>query len=404
MILLPRASRAAFGESQIALRPVAVTRWTARLVEPTVEQDYLDGRFPEDRRRVLVLLGFITAAGALVIIGRLIAFLQGYGVWTAMLPPLAPVVIACCGAVALMRMRSTQALEICLIIVGAVTIVTRLTALTLQPSLAPSWEPLMVMSLFIIYVYLPVRLMAAVTFAGLYSALSFGWWVTVYGAPLGAEHVYFGALWLLLANGLGYTAANALQRGQRVQYAQRLVMQQLLATDALTGIANRRSFDEAFVREWRRCARDGRPLSLLMIDVDHFKAYNDRFGHQKGDACLRRVARALVDCIDHADAIVARYGGEEFVCLLPRVDPRGAVKVARRVTAAIDRAAVPHPCSPNSDRITVSVGAATADVLADDETALLTLADELLYAAKNGGRNRVVAGELSVDHPAARAA
>ena len=214
-------------------------------------------------------------------------------------------------------------------------------------------------------------------------------------------------MWIALGNGLGFAAANALHRSQRVQYAQKLVMQQLLATDALTGIANRRSFDEALEREWRRCGRAGLSLSLLMIDVDHFKAYNDRFGHQKGDECLRRVARALVDCIGRPDAtMVARYGGEEFVCLLPGVDQRNAAKIARRMIAAVDRVAVPHPNSPDSDRVTVSVGVATAaaEAFVGDEASLLTLADELLYAAKNGGRNRIVPGELQSERPVVRAA
>src|SRR6185437_6452562 len=100
---------------------------------------------------------------------------------------------------------------------------------------------------------------------------------------------------------------------------------------------NRRSLDEALAREWRRCGRSGRPLSLLMIDVDHFKAYNDRFGHQAGDVCLRRVAQALTECLGRPGDMVARYGGEEFVCLLPEIDQSGAAKFARRLAAAIDR-------------------------------------------------------------------
>jgi len=386
------------------VKPVAVTRWTARLVDATVEQSFLESRFKDERRRVLVLLGFIAAAGLLIIGGRFIAHVQGHGALTGLWPPVVPVAMAACGACLLLRMKSPQALEICLIGVAIVTVLTRFATLTLQPGMADSWLPLMVTSLFIIYVYLPVRLFAAAAFAAFYSAVSLTWWGSLYGGLLGTEQVYFGILWAMLANGLGYTAARSLQRSQRIQYAQKLVMQQLLATDALTGIANRRSFDEAIASEWRRCARAGRPLSLLMIDVDHFKAYNDRFGHQKGDACLRRLARVLVDCIAAPDALVARYGGEEFVCLLPGADQRAAAKLARRVTAALDRAAIIHPTSPDSDRITLSVGVATADAFVTNETALLTLADELLYAAKNGGRNRIVSGELPFEQSIVRAA
>jgi diguanylate cyclase (GGDEF)-like protein len=198
--------------------------------------------------------------------------------------------------------------------------------------------------------------------------------------------------------------ANSLQRGQRIQYAQRLVMQQLLGTDALTGIANRRSLDEALALEWRRCGRSRRPLSLLMIDVDHFKAYNDRFGHQAGDACLRRVAHALTGCLGRPEHMVARYGGEEFVCLLPEIDQRGAAKFARRLAAAIDRIRLAHPDSPHGGRLTVSIGVATASEFFGNSSELVALADRLLYGAKNTGRNRMVTGELIADPRVAKAA
>jgi diguanylate cyclase (GGDEF)-like protein len=404
MIALAGAYPAAFDESQLELKPVAVTRWTARLVDADVEQSFIDSHFQDDRRRVLVLMGFIAAAGALIVLGRFIACLGGHGAPLSLLPPVVPVVVAAAGTAVILRAKSPQALEAALLAVGVLVVLIRFTVMTIQPTVAANWLPLMVTSLFVIYLYLPVRLTVALAFATFYSAASVTWWLSFYGATLNAEQAYFGLLWIMLGNGLGFAAANTLQRGQRIQYAQKLVMQQMLATDALTGIANRRNFDEALAREWSRCARDGRPLSLLMIDVDHFKAYNDRLGHQKGDECLRRVARTLVGCVLDPGAIVARYGGEEFVCLLPGMDQRAAAKMARRLSAAIGRAAVPHPASPDSDRITVSVGAATADAFLGDEGALLSLADNLLYAAKNGGRNRIVAGELPFEQPVMHAA
>ncbi|MGN6570697.1 MAG: diguanylate cyclase domain-containing protein, partial [Pseudolabrys sp.] len=400
MITLTGALPGNVDESQLEVKPVAVTRWTARLVDPLVEQSFLDSRYSDDRRRVLVLLGFIAAAGALIGLGRYIAFLAGHGPLFALLPPLVPVMTAAVGAALILRSKTPQALEASLLAVGVVVVLVRFTVMTLQPVIGDNWLPLIVTSLFVIYLYLPVRLIVASVFASFYSAASVTWWLTLSAGPSSAEQLYFGLLWIALANGLGFAAANALQRGQRMQFAQKYVMQQLLATDALTGIANRRSFDEAIARDWRRCARTGRPLSLLMIDVDYFKPYNDRFGHQKGDACLRRIARVLVDCIAAPEALVARYGGEEFVCLLPGLDQRAAAKFARRVAVAMDRAAIAHPTSPDSDRVTLSVGVATADAFVGDETGLLTLADELLYAAKNGGRNRIVSGELPFEPPA----
>jgi diguanylate cyclase (GGDEF)-like protein len=395
---------AAFDNDHLELKPVAVTRWTARLVDSAVEQSYLDSRFQDDRRRVLVLMGFIAGAGALVVIGRFLAYLSDHGALFALLPPLMPVVVAALGLIVILRARSPQGMEVSLLSIGAIVVAIRFTTMTVQPLMAGNWLPLMVTSLFVIYLYLPVRLATGLVFAAFYSTVAVVWWLTLYGAPLPAEQVYFGLLWIVLANGLGFAAANALQRGLRVQYAQKLVMQQLLATDALTGIANRRNFDTALADEWLRCGRSGQPLSLLMIDVDHFKAYNDRFGHQRGDECLRRVARALTDCVGRPGALVARYGGEEFVCLLPEVGRRGAAKMARRMTAAIARIAIAHPDSPVGSRVTVSIGVATVADIAGEPQTLLEFADKLLYAAKKDGRDRIVEGETAAGLRMARAA
>lgn len=395
---------AAFENNQLELKPVAVTRWTARLVDAAVEQSYLDSRFRDDRRRVLVLMGFIAGAGVLIVIGRFLAHLDGHGPLVGLLPPVAPVLAAALGAAVILRAKSPQTMEVSLLSIGVVVVAIRFTMMTIQPVMAGNWLPLMVTSLFVIYLYLPVRLATGAVFATFYSLVSVAWWLTLYGDPLSPEQVYFGLLWIVLANGLGFAAANALQRGQRVQYAQKLVMQQLLATDALTGIANRRNFDAALDREWRRCGRSGQPLSLLMIDVDHFKAYNDRFGHQRGDECLRRVARALTDCAGRPADLIARYGGEEFVCLLPEIGRRGAAKMARRMAAAIARIAIAHPDSPLGARLTVSIGVATVAEVAGKPETLVGLADKLLYAAKKDGRDRIVEGETAAGPRVARAA
>jgi diguanylate cyclase (GGDEF)-like protein len=394
----------AFENNLLELKPVAVTRWTSQLVDPSAEQGYVDSRFDEERRRVLVLMGFIAAAGALIVFGRYIAYLGGHGTLLGMLAPVGPVAVAALGLAVILRAKSPQKLEVSLLCVGAVVVAFRFATMTIQPMMAGNWLPLMVTSLFVIYLYLPVRLIVAFLFASFYSVVSATWWLTLSGAALTPENACFGLLWLMLGNGLGFAAANALQRSQRVQYAQNLVMQQLLATDALTGIANRRSFDTALEREWHRCGRSAQPLSLLMIDVDHFKAYNDRFGHQRGDECLRRVARALTDCIGNPADLVARYGGEEFVCLLPGVGRRGAAKMARRMAAAIARIAIAHPDSPLGAHLTVSIGVATVAEIDGQSETLLEFADKLLYAAKKDGRDRIVEGETAAGLRIARAA
>lgn len=377
------------------LTPVAVTAWTARLVDPDAERSFREGRFQDDRRRVLVLMGFIAAAGVLIVIGRFIGHLGGNGELIWLLPPVVPVVVAGIATAVLLRMKSPQTLETCLLAAGVIAVATRFTALTLQPAMADNWLPLMITSLFIIYFYLPLRLAVAVAFAAFYSAVAAAWWVTLYSGPLAPEQIYFGLLWIALGNGLGYAAANALQRGQRIQYAQSLVMRQLLSTDSMTGIANRRRFDIALEREWRRCRRTVAPLSLLMIDVDHFKAYNDHCGHPQGDACLRQLAQLLVDTVGRPGDIVARYGGEEFVVLLPGGGAAGALAVANKLAAALRHADIFHPRSPAGPRMTISIGAATAKDLSGEPASLVEFADRLLYAAKAAGRNQVSVGQLT---------
>jgi diguanylate cyclase (GGDEF)-like protein len=160
--------------------------------------------------------------------------------------------------------------------------------------------------------------------------------------------------------------------------------------DAVTGISNRRNFDDCLDLEWRRVRRDGLPLSLVMIDIDHFKSYNDTYGHQTGDDCLREVAQALRKSLHRPGDLVARYGGEEFALILPGTDAKGALAVAETLRAGIEGLAIPHAGSPTTRVVTVSVGigsAAPGDHANSDS--LLREADKALYESKRSGRNRV---------------
>jgi diguanylate cyclase (GGDEF)-like protein len=166
----------------------------------------------------------------------------------------------------------------------------------------------------------------------------------------------------------------------------------LSSVDGLTGIANRRQFDATLEAEWRRSARTQAPLSLLMIDVDCFKGYNDRCGHLAGDECLRRVAGALAGQPRRPADLVARYGGEEFVVVLPETPAEGALQVAESMRGAVQALGLAHPCSLAGPQVTVSIGAATRiPVTGQSPSSLVTYADKALYRAKRGGRNRVEA-------------
>ena len=161
--------------------------------------------------------------------------------------------------------------------------------------------------------------------------------------------------------------------------------------DGLTGIANRRAFDRRIEEEWRRAERDGKVLGLLMIDIDHFKEYNDHYGHQKGDECLIKIARMIQEGISRPGDFVARYGGEEFVVLLPNTPAAGAMRVAEELRQRIEAQGIPHEAPSATGVVTISIGAAVVDPRQDDcsPNGLIRAADLALYEAKDMGRNRV---------------
>ncbi len=200
-----------------------------------------------------------------------------------------------------------------------------------------------------------------------------------------------------------------ISRDVTVSRAMEAKLAELAATDGLTGIANRRHFDDELVMEWRRAARSSKPLAVMLLDVDHFKRFNDLYGHPAGDDCLRSVASAIAATIRRPGDRAARYGGEEFAAILPSTDLAGARDVAERVRAAIQALAIRHEGS-EAGVVTGSIGVAAVvpgAKAAPEISALLGTADAALYEAKREGRNRVAcmpvpdASEAGLDsHPA----
>ena len=161
--------------------------------------------------------------------------------------------------------------------------------------------------------------------------------------------------------------------------------------DGLTGIANRRFFENRLGDEWGRAARDAKPLSLIMCDIDYFKLYNDHYGHLAGDVCLKKVAETLRDTLKRPGDLAARYGGEEFAIILPETNSEGASFVAERLRAEIEVLGIEHKKSEIGDHLTISLGVATTiPTVAVTSSKLLDLADKALYLAKKGGRNKVI--------------
>ena len=173
------------------------------------------------------------------------------------------------------------------------------------------------------------------------------------------------------------------------------LLRKLVFLDGLSGVFNRRYFDQQLGVEWARSSRSHAPLSIIMIDVDHFKLFNDRYGHQAGDDCLRQIAAALKACLKRPADLVARYGGEEFACILPDTSFHDAIGLGNDLERKIRALRIPHAVSSVTDVITVSVGVATRTVdSAKDAVALVGLADAQLYDAKQSGRGRVCGSPL----------
>lgn len=194
--------------------------------------------------------------------------------------------------------------------------------------------------------------------------------------------------------GVGADVTELVRRGQQLE---RMNLQldmvnrelaQLSDTDALTGTANRRHFDRQLAEAWVRAQQDAAPLALLIVDIDHFKNYNDHHGHPAGDVCLRQVAQLLKSCARQPEDLVARLGGEEFAVLMPQAQADQALALARRFLQRLDNLSIPHGQSPVAPHITCSVGVAASPGLADT-TALMAAAEAALYLAKRTGRHRV---------------
>lgn len=168
-------------------------------------------------------------------------------------------------------------------------------------------------------------------------------------------------------------------------------LQALSATDGLTGLANRRAFDQEWAAEWQRASRQSLPLALAMLDVDQFKAYNDHYGHQAGDVCLKVLAQTLANTVQRSGELVARYGGEEFVIILPGLDGTEACAAMERIRAAVQALGLPHAKASVAGVVTISIGVASCvPQQGQNSASLVHAADAALYQAKDQGRNKVV--------------
>ncbi len=244
-----------------------------------------------------------------------------------------------------------------------------------------------------IYIYLMVGLTfyhaLAVNVIVLFAFLAAG---TV--LPLPGPNFGYDAIALVTANLLGASILYMHEKTSRTRFLEAGLLREMVARDGLTGIQNRRMFDQHIQRVWQQAVREEERIAVLLADIDCFKNYNDRYGHQAGDECLRAVAISLSQCARRPLDFVARYGGEEFAVVLYEANREYVAEVLTRIQRSIAELNIPHEASIVASRLTLSIGAAYVTPTANRTVeGLIQLADEALYSAKEQGRNRVVVME-----------
>ncbi len=245
--------------------------------------------------------------------------------------------------------------------------------------------PMLVLSAYMVFGMM--QLQATVTAAAIVVAYAATGWL----ADLNTGQRLFDVAMSVFALVLGYFFYYSFARTQRLNWFSNMMLTDSVHRDALTNIGNRRMFDVHIERLWNQATRTRAPVALLLVDLDHFKSFNDHTGHQAGDACLARVAAAIAQTARRPLDIAARYGGEEFVVLLFDVKRDRVEELCREMHANVEALQIPHPASSVGPHVTVSIGAACVEPQAGrHHEGLIQLADEALYAAKEGGRNRTV--------------
>jgi diguanylate cyclase (GGDEF)-like protein len=237
------------------------------------------------------------------------------------------------------------------------------------------------------FYFMGLRYRTALLIVGLTGATMLGAAVAVH---LPAPVAFHSGAFALIAVVTFAVAAQQIEKRSRRAFLEGRLVAELAQHDALTWTKNRRVFDEYLPRLWRQAAEDGRRLAILLMDVDHFKPYNDRYGHQAGDAALRKVAQAIQSCVLRPLDLVARYGGEEFAAILYDTDGKRASSTAERIRKAVEALSLEHRGSRASPVLTISIGVAVIEPDAKrSPDGALQLADEALYRAKSQGRNRL---------------
>ncbi len=363
----------------------AIVGLTHYFADPDVERRFASAMVVPNRRRLLFLVGVSGLLSAVSILATVLHLVSDQPSADSLLPRIIQLGLCAVGALAVMRAQSPRVIEVLAFGFALIFMTMRCIMISRLPPDASA--ALMVGGLAFLYFGLPLRLAILAPLMAAVSGAMLAAWFAHAPSPSSVMSV---VEWVWVINLLGLVAVRTMRLTLRRQWSQSQGLRHMATHDGLTGIANRQYFDQAVSREWRRCHAAGTPISMILVDVDHFKMLNDCVGHAAGDSCLRDLAIILENSALRPADLVARTGGEEFSILLPNTAERGARVTANRIAAAIANATMAHPASPIGPYVTVSVGVATAhprEGFSDWE--LSALADRLVYRAKQDGRNRI---------------
>ena len=363
----------------------AIVGFLHSFADPAVERRYLDAMAPQSQRRLAVLVWVMLLVSAMRMAAPLLGLFHDSAAVIGLLPRIAQIFV-CIGLIAYLRQaRRAATVELAALLFTVFCLILRCAVL---PKLEPDGSPATIVGIVaLLYFGAPLRIsvLAPIMLAG--SGAMLAAWSHALPAPSRAA-IFQVMEWLIVVNLLGISAMRMMRFSLRRQWSLSQALRHLATHDGLTGIANRRHYDQVLASAWRRCRNEGAEISLVLLDVDFFKLLNDGIGHAAGDECLRDLALLLSRCIMRPDDLVARTGGEEFACLLPGTGEAGARVIAERIAAALREERMPHPDSPIGPLVTISLGVATAKPAQGyTHRDLTSLADRLVYAAKNAGRN-----------------
>lgn len=368
------------------LGSTGLSRWSVQLTNAAQERRFNEFSLRTERRTILVTTLMIAGLDVAVVIADLVS-LGAFTATDAAIQSAIFVLLTTAGCL-MWRSRSAHAMGH---LIGTTIALFAVVTIMISTSDGMAFGGALLLLAGVMLLYLAGRfnLLVITCLALLYSACVIPAWLAATPPPSSNE-VFFTVIVIVAAHVFGFSEARRTQRERRILFAQQELLGELSRTDELTGLINRRAFRAELDHAWARWKKTGTPMAVVMLDLDHFKQFNDTFGHPAGDIALRLVGDAIDTCLTPADGqIGARYGGEEFMCLLRVETITAAIAVAERIRLAIYelQLRMPRPNGAMTATLTVSAGVAVPDTSMRHVGDLLQAVDDQLYRAKDAGRD-----------------